>query len=127
VRDGVILKPQLSVEVFDEYLKVTLSGDGNPFAHVADINNIIMTVKKLSEENKRIRVLVDAFNVPNMRDMQKFYIGALVATIFGNKFKLVMLRKPEHINKFAENMAANSGANVHVESNEQKAISWLLT
>ena len=86
-----------------------------------------MTVKRLSEENKRTRVLVDAFNVPNVRDMQKFYIGALVATIFGNKFKLAMLRKPEHINKFAENMAVNSGANVHVESNEQKAISWLLT
>ena len=82
------MKPQLSVEVFDEYLKVTLSGEGNPFAHVADINNTIMTVKKLSEENKRTRVLVDAFNVPNVRDMQKFYIGALDATIFGNKLKI---------------------------------------
>jgi len=121
------LKSQLSFEVFDEYLKITLFGEGNPFAHVADINNIIMTVKKLSEENKRTRVLVDAFNVPNVRDMQKFYIGALVATIFGNKFKLVMLRKPEHINKFTENMSVNSGANVHVESSEQKALSWLLT
>ena len=121
------MKPQLSFEVFDEYLKITLSGDGNPFAHIADINNTMMTIKKLSEENKRTRILVDAFNLPNVRDMQKFYIGALVATIFGNKFKLVMLRKPEHINKFAENMAVNSGANVHVESSEQKALSWLLT
>ena len=121
------MKPQLSVEVFDEYLKVTLFAEGNPFAHVADINNTIMSVKKLSEENKRTRILVDAFNVPNVRDMQKFYIGALVATIFGNKFKLVMLRKPEHINKYAENMAVNSGANVHVDSSEQKALSWLLT
>ena len=121
------MKPQLSFEVFDEYLKVTLSAEGNPFAHVADINNTIMTIKKLSEENKRARILVDAFNIPNMRDMQKFYIGALVATIFGNKFKLAMLRKPEHINKFAENMALNSGANVLVESSEKKALSWLLT
>ena len=122
----VILKPQLSFEVFDEYLKVTLSGEGNPFAHISDINDTIMTVKKLSEEHKRARVLVDAFNVPNIRDMQKFYLGALVATIFGNKFKLAMLRKPEHINKFAENIAVNSGANVHVDSNEQKALDWLL-
>lgn len=120
------MKPQLSFEVFDEYLKITLSGEGNPFAHIADINNTIMAIKKLSEENKRTKILVDAFNIPNVRDMQKFYIGALVVTIFGNKFKLAMLRKPEHINKFAENMAVNSGANVHVDSSEQKALSWLL-
>jgi hypothetical protein len=121
------LNPQLSFEVFDEYLKITLSGEGNPFAHIADINNTIMTVKKLSEENKRARILVDAFNLPNVRDMQKFYLGALVATIFGNKFKLAMLRRPEHINKFAENMAVNSEANVYVGSSEEKALRWLLT
>ncbi|HUN56214.1 MAG TPA: hypothetical protein VMU29_13770 [Smithella sp.] len=121
------MKPHLSFEVFDEYLKITLSGEGNPFAHIADINDTIMTVKKLSEEHKRSRVLIDAINLPNIRDMQKFYLGALVATIFGRKFKLAMLRKPEHVNKFAENIAINSGANVHVDSNEQKALEWLLS
>ena len=120
------MKPQLSYEVFDEYLKITLSAAQNPFAHIADITSTIMTVKRLSEENNRTKILVDALNVPNIRDMHKIYLGTLVAATFGSKFKFAMLRKPEHINKFAENMAVNLGANVHVVANEQQALRWLL-
>jgi hypothetical protein len=117
------MKIQLSFKVFDDYLKIHLSGE---YLH-SEINQILMTIKKLSEENNRTRILVDAWDLPDMPDMEKFGIGKLGAEMFGPKIKVAMLRKPEHINKFTENVAVNRGGILYIVSDEQEAIRWLLS
>ena len=99
------MKFHLSFKVFDDYLKIHLSGE-----HLhSEINDILMTIKKLSEENNRTRILVDAWDFPDIPDMEKFYVGELGAKTFGSRIKFAMLRKPEDINKFTENVAVNRG------------------
>jgi hypothetical protein len=117
------MKTQLSFEVFDEYLKITVSGKDDPSR---EMDELMMTIKRLSEENKRMKILVVAFDVPDVSDMEKFYIGETGANLFGFKIKMAMLRKPEHINKLTENVAVNRGANLYIDSNEQRALDWLL-
>lgn len=81
----------------------------------------------MSEENNRTRILVDAWDFPDIPDMEKFYLGELGAKMFGGGIKFAMLRKPEHINKFTENVAVNRGGILYIVSNEQEAIRWLLS
>jgi hypothetical protein len=117
------MKIQLSFKVFDDYLKIHLSGENL----YPEINEILMTIKRLSEENNRTRILVDAWDLPDISDMEKFYIGEQGAKMFGHKIKIAMLRKPKHINKFTENVAVNRGGLLYIVSNEQEAIDWLLS
>ena len=116
------MKIQISFEVLDEYLKIHLSGE-NP---VPEIREILTTIKKLSEDNKRTKVLIDAMDLPDMPDIEKFKLGKLGVQMFGSKIKVAMLRKPAHINKFTENTAVNRGGRLYIVSNEQDALSWLL-
>ena len=117
------MKFKLSFKVFDDYLKIHLSGE-----HLhSEINEILMTIKRLSEENNRTRILVDVWDFPDIPDMEKFYIGELGAKMFGSRIKFAMLRKPEHINKFTENVAVNRGGILYIVSDEQEAIRWLLS
>jgi hypothetical protein len=113
---------QLSFEVFDEYLKVTLSGE-NPFAEIEDI---LKTIKSLSEKNNRARILIDAVNLSVPREMEKFYIGELSVNMFGSKVKTAILSKPEQINKFLENVVVNRGGRLYVTSSEKEGLDWLL-
>ena len=117
------MKFQSSFKVFDDYLKIHLSGE---YLH-SEINEILMTIKKLSEENNRSRIFVDAWDFPDIPDMKKFYIGELGAKMFGSTIKIAMLRKSEHINKFTENVAVNRGGILYIVSDEQEAIRWLLS
>lgn len=117
------MKTQFSSEVYDGYLKIHLSG-GNP---VPEIPEILTTIKKLSGDNNCTRILVDAFDLPDIPDMEKYNLGKLGAKMFGNKIKVAMLRKPEHINKLTENVAVNRGGRLNIVSNEDDALHWLLS
>lgn len=117
------MKTQVSVEVFDDYLKIRLSGD-NPFS---ELEEILTTIKELSEEHNRTRILVDAVDLPDVTDMEKYYIGTLGAEMYRGKIKVAMLRKQDHINKFTENVAVNRGGLLHIVSDEQEALRWLLS
>jgi hypothetical protein len=116
------LKVQLSFEVFEEYLKINLSGE-NPFD---EINEIILTIQRLLEENHREKLLVDVVYLGNPSEMEKFHIGELGADAFGSKIKAALISRPEYINKFMENVAVNRGGRVYVAGSEQAALRWLL-
>ena len=118
------MKTQLSFEIFDDYLKIHLSGE----ISYDEISDLLVTIKKLAEENNRTRILVDAMNVSNtnMPVMEKFHVGELSVDIFGYKNKIALVSKPEHINKFMETVAVNRGVRLYVVGNEQDALRWLL-
>ncbi|MCE5212727.1 MAG: hypothetical protein LLG40_14390 [Deltaproteobacteria bacterium] len=116
------MKIRISFEVFTEYMKVNLSGD----SLYAEIKDVLMNIRKLAEENNHTRIIIDAVNTKVLSEMEKFSVGEIGVDIFGNKFKIAVIAKPEVINKFMENVAVNRGGRVYVTSSEQKALSWLL-
>lgn len=116
------MKTHLSVELFDEYLKITLTGSDNPYAEIEEIYTAVM---RIAQENNRVNILVDAFNLPDVSETEKFYMGKLGAKIFGARFKCALLRK-KHVGKFMENVAVNRGAQLLVTDNEKEALQWLL-
>jgi hypothetical protein len=116
------LKIQISFEVFDEYLKICLSGE-NPFA---EIDEIIATIKRLSDENNRAKILLDTMNVSGLSEMEKYFVGEQGAKILGHKLKSAIVSQPEKINRFMENVAVNRGARLRVFGSEQEALNWLL-
>jgi hypothetical protein len=113
---------QVSFEVFDEYIKFCLTGD-NLFA---GINDIVTTIAKLSEENNRTKILIDAVNVSSPSQMERFHMGEIIASIDKHKNRTALFTKPEYINKFFENVAVNRGVRVTVVGSEKEALEWLL-
>jgi len=116
------LKIKLSFEVFDEYLKISLSG-GNPYK---EIDEILKTIKTLMDENNRKRVLIEAIDIIIPSEMEKFYIGEAGVGVLGGKVKMALVTKQEYINKFFENVVVNRGGQLFVAGSEQEALHWLL-
>ncbi len=61
------MKIKISLEVFDEYLKISLSG-GNPYK---EIDEILKAIKTLMDENNRKRVLIEAIDIIIPSEMEK--------------------------------------------------------
>lgn len=116
------MKIKIAFEVFDEYLKISLSG-GNPYK---EIDEIITNIKRLIDENNRKKVLIEAIDIMIPSEMEKFYIGEMGAGVFGGKIKMAMVTKQEYINKFFENVVVNRGGQLFVAGSEQEALRWLL-
>lgn len=116
------MKLQLSFEVFDEYLKIRLSG-GNPYN---EIGELLTTLKKLLEENNRKRILIDAVDITIPSEIEKFSIGEMGVNVLGGGIKVAVFVNPEYINKFFENVAVNRGGQLYVAGTEQEALGWLL-
>lgn len=116
------LKIIISFEVFDEYLKISLSG-GNPYK---EIDEILKTIKTLMDENNRKRVLIEAIDIIIPSEMEKFYIGEAGVGVLGGKVKMALVTKQEYINKFFENVVVNRGGQLFVAGSEQEALHWLL-
>jgi hypothetical protein len=113
---------QITFEVFDEYIKIFLTGD-----NLYDgINDIVTTIARLSEENNRTKILVDAVNVSSPTQMERFHMGEITANIDKHKNRTALFTKPEYINKFFENVAVNRGVRVIVVGSEKEALEWLL-
>ena len=117
------METKFSFEVFDKYVKITIS-EGDPYNDIAEI---YASMKKVLAETMHTRVLVDAFDMPDLRDVEKLHIGELGADMFGDKYKFAMLRKPKHADKFMENVAVNRGGRLLIVSDEPEALKWLLS
>lgn len=113
---------KLTFEVFDEYLRINLSG-GNLFDEIIEV---METVKSLLKTNNRKKMLIDTINLTPPSEMQKFYIGEMGVGIFGREVKTALVSQPQYINKFFENVTVNRGGIVYVTDNEKDALDWLL-
>jgi len=86
--------------------------------------------KSIAEECKKLgykKVLVDALHIErnNIPSMERYAMREEIARVLGHKIKLAILWPAEGINKFAETVATNRGANMIVLSNEESAMKWL--
>jgi hypothetical protein len=112
-----------SLEVFDKYIKFYLTGD----SLLEDIIDIITTMERMSKENNRTKILIDAVNVTPPTQLERFRMGEIAASTDKHKNRIALFTKPEIINKFFENVAVNRGVSITVVGSEQEALDWLLS
>jgi len=116
------LSIELKFEVFDDYLKVYISGK-NLFDV---INETLDAIRNKLTDSKRKKMLINVLDLIPPSEMEKFYIGEIGVGTFGSNIKTAVISRPQYINKFFENVAVNRGGIVYVTDNEKDALDWLL-
>ncbi|MGK7885992.1 MAG: hypothetical protein AB4057_15385 [Crocosphaera sp.] len=110
---------------FDEeqgYLAVICEGIWDPVV----VKELLVSIREQGIKKSKKLILLDWFNVSlPEREFYRFLAGEDVANILHYDFKLAVLYPKNFINKFAENVAVNRGANVFVCSNKNEALEWL--
>jgi hypothetical protein len=106
------------------YLHVKISGDFD----IDAIKKRIIEGDHNLLQTKGNRLLVDATDLlaPHT-EFDRFLAGKLIADVFPHPIKVAAYAKKEFINKFAEIVAVNRGANFRVFDNQADAIEWLVS
>ena len=90
------------------------------------VTELLMSMKERAIQTSHNRILLNWFNVSAPeKEFHRFLAGVDVAEIMRHHFKLAVLYPKHLINKFAENVAVNRGANFFVFFDEDEAIEWL--
>ena len=108
---------------YPKYLKVKVSGKWTRDNAVSVIEEI--KVEADSQQTKRILLDLQDLSYPES-EMVRFYSGEKIAEVFPYPFKIAAYLQPEKINRFAENVAVNRGADMRSFDNLTDAVSWLL-
>ena len=112
-----------SFDVKDDYLRVTLAGS----FPTTDARELLLTIRSTAEQSARTRLLLDALGMtPPRVEFHRYVLGELVAELFRSKYRIAFIYRPELINKFAETVANNRGAQVLVTGSEVEALEWLM-
>ncbi len=81
-------------------------------------------------EAKRIgqnRILLETLELDPVRvEIDKFFVGEMIARQWRPPLRVAELTWPERINRFMENTAVNRGAHYAVFSEREEALIWLL-
>jgi hypothetical protein len=114
---------QVSFDVKDDYLRVTVAGS----FPATDMKDFLLTIRKKAEQCARTRLLLDALGMtPPRVEFHRYVLGELVAELFRSKYRIAFIYRPELINKFAETVANNRGAQVLATGSEVEALEWLM-
>jgi hypothetical protein len=114
---------QVSFEVKDDYLRVTLAGS----YPTGEIRAVLLSIRSKAEELARTKLLLDAWALsPPRVDFERFVLGELVAEIFRSRYRIAVIYRPQFTNRFAENVAINRGASLFVAGSESEALEWLM-
>jgi|WetSurMetagenome_2_1015567.scaffolds.fasta_scaffold97856_2 hypothetical protein len=106
------------------YLHVKISGDFD----VDAIGKLIGDDARKILQTKGNRLLIDATALlaPHT-EFDRFLAGKLIADAFPHPVKVAAYARKEFINKFAEIVAVNRGANFRVFDNQADATEWLIS
>jgi hypothetical protein len=106
-----------------EYLEVIFTGERS-FAAFRDLIN---NVHNECQKNNFKRVLIDVSEATGeWGAFTRYQVGEKVSEVFKYFYKILAIEKEEKINKFAENVAVNRGANLLVTADRKKGLEWLL-
>jgi len=87
--------------------------------------SFILFIKKTLLEKHRNKLIVDLRYVKgDIPDFDRFELGVSLAKNMGSKYSMGILSLKEKINKFAENVAVNRGANVFVSYDLNEILQW---
>ena len=118
------MKINILFENKEDYLYSEVSGDFD----ATEIMSYIQIVKnKCDEENAR-KVLISFMGLNGTIDQEidRYYLGEAIAQIIGYKIKIALVWYERNINKFAETVAVNRGADFRVFSDFGTAKKWLM-
>ena len=107
-----------------EYLAVRVTGAyraGN--MNASRVEEIALQARTF----QRWRVLIDLTAMQgSMPNTDRFLLGEAAGRFWGRRLKVAVAARPGTVNRFFENVAVNSGANVRAFEDIQPAIDWLL-
>jgi len=105
------------------YLRVTCTGEFPAETY----REFLTAIRYEAHKSGHSRILIDAFALSApATDMDRFWVGADIADIFGAQFKIAVLFKTELISRFTESAAVNRGARMKVLGDEGAALQWLM-
>jgi hypothetical protein len=113
----------ISIKLSDlpKYIYVKISG-----AWSIHTLKCLEDVKKEADEHAAKNILFDLVDMNIQSDSIRFYSGLKVAEVFKANYRVAVFLQKERINKFAENVAVNRGANFKVLDSKDEALDWLL-
>lgn len=113
------------IEATGEFLYVRMLG---VYRGVNETTDGMSAILEQCRATRCWRVLLDVtlLNEP-IPQMDRFLLGKRVGRIWGQRIKVAILARPEHITRFFENVANNNGANVQVFADRDAAQAWLKT
>jgi hypothetical protein len=122
VKGDVAVKLQVDVEGREWYLWVAARGTWK----LADVLELIDLVGAEAHTQGLMRVVVDIRQVEgDPPEMDRFRAGEHAASVLGSRIRTAVIGRAESINRFAEGVAVQSGADMRVFSNEDEALEWV--
>jgi hypothetical protein len=92
-----------------------------------NMKDLFATIVSKSEERGYNHVLLNTNAVAgSIPELDRFLLGEHAASLWRPKLKMAIVSQPENINKFAENVAVNRGANLQILDDDEKALEWLI-
>ena len=92
-----------------------------------NMKDLFATIVSKSEECGYNHVLLNTNEVAgSIPELDRFLLGEHAASLWRPKLKMAIVSQPENINKFAENVAVNRGANLQILDDDEKALEWLI-
>ena len=111
----------IDYKLTSDFLLVTFNG-------LWEKNDMEKSIKEIgfeAEKQNVKRMLFDLRELSSpLSEMNRFYAGELIASFLG-RYKIAGFAQAEKINRFAENVAVNRGAQFKMFANENMAIEWL--
>ena len=111
-------------ELRDEYMVINISGTYSR----NDFFSVIEEIKANCEKAKLTKVLINALELRdfNLSTTDRYFLGEKLGQEFKTYIKLAVVWSAEHIDQFAQIVAANRGVNMHVGFDLKTAEEWLL-
>ena len=116
------MKLDLSFEDAGDYLHISAKGEWEREEVTKGIRDV--AEKALSAGQTRILLDIRELSSPGS-ELDRFLAGEAIAEFFSSPFKVVAVRSVDLMDKFAENVAVNRGANFMVLSDFDEAVRWL--
>jgi len=118
------MKSEYVIEKKENYLYITVSGEYDK----DDFLQYPKLVSEACEKEKIYKVLFNGMNLngTNAPTMDRYFIGESIALLLGPQIKIAAVWPGNHINKFAETVAVNRGAQILVVGDVESAKDWLL-
>ena len=112
----------LSFEDTGDYLHVRVRSEWIRKEIIAGIRNFAEKAQSAAQT----RILLDICELSSPgSELDRFMVGEAIAKFFPSPMKTVAVPSYDFIDKFAENVAVNRGANFMVYSDFDEAVSWL--
>lgn len=118
------MKSLFKFQIYKEYILVHISGRYDKMEFLS----LIKEIQSRCVKEQIYNVLVDAQAVRNadISTTDRYFLGEKIAQELRDNIKIAIVWSAEHIDKFAEIVASNRGADILVSGDYKSAENWLL-